>query len=181
MKGAGDPYCVTSLTEVLLGSGYRKLILASDGEPALVSLQRAAGARAGVAGGIETIHDISAPHDSSGNGLAEMAVKEIKCKVRTIKHQVEQLHGIVISPTHHSLAWMPMYAAALVNRARVGMDGKTAWEVRKGKPCKRALAPLGGESAQLAERESEVFIRVWIPGRLFLRCGGWEGYDVDWQ
>ena len=36
-----------------------------------------------------------------------------------------------------------MYGTALINRARRGPDGRSAWELRKGRPCRRQLAMFG--------------------------------------
>jgi len=142
-KGVGDPYCARTLGEVLVLSGHRKIIFVSDGEPSIVALKRAAAAYAGARTGVEIIPEVSAEGDSQANGLAEGGVKECKAKIRTIKYDTERMHNIQIPPTHSTLTWMGLYAAALINRARRGPDGKTAWELRKGRPCRRALAPFG--------------------------------------
>ena len=50
-----------------------------------------------------------------------------------------------IPVTHDVLPWLIMYAAMLINICRVGEDGKTAYERRRGKKFKREI-PQFGES-----------------------------------
>ena len=44
---------------------------------------------------------------------------------------------------HVVLAWLVLWAVASVNLGRKGVDGKTAYELRAGRPWKRPLAQFG--------------------------------------
>ena len=44
--------------------------------------------------------------------------------------------------TRPVFAWFVSFSAVL-NRARVGRNGRPPWDLRKGRPFKRALAPFG--------------------------------------
>ena len=63
-----------------------------------------------------------------GNGLAEGAVKELKAKIRTLRHSTEDANP----ETPDSLAWLVTHAAATINWFRPGLDGKTPYELRVG-------------------------------------------------
>jgi hypothetical protein len=91
----------------------------------------------------ECIAQTSSKGDSSGNGLAESAVKEIKAKARTMVYAVQELHGTKLDAGHVAIPWMVQYAAAIMNRARRGDDGRTAWELRQGRKLFKPLCPFG--------------------------------------
>ena len=102
----------------------------------------------------------SAVGDSQGNGLAEHAVREVKAKVRTVCLQTKELHGTEIKADHPCLPWLVEYAAMSINVGRRGPDGRTAWELRHGRPWKRLMAPFservlylpGGKGASRLEQ-----------------------------
>ena len=48
-----------------------------------------------------------------------------------------------IEETHNILPWLIMYAAMLENICKVGEDGKTAYERRRGKKFKRDTTEFG--------------------------------------
>ena len=79
------------LAKELGSGGYGRLVVRSDGEPAVIAHVRAA--RAVLAAQdvpVEVVHERVSKEQSPGNGLAEGAVKEVKAKVRTLRHAMEQ-------------------------------------------------------------------------------------------
>jgi hypothetical protein len=124
-------------------AGHRRYVFQSDGESSIVDLKRAVARQLAEQTGAECIPETSSKGDSSGNGLAEAAVKEIKAKVRTLVHAVRELHGTSLKADHVALPWIVQYAAAIMNRARRGEDGRTAWELRKGRQYLKPLCPFG--------------------------------------
>ena len=54
----------------------------SDGEPALLAHVKACVP-------LESVHEQVSKEQSPGNGLAEGAVKELKAKIRTLRHSTE--------------------------------------------------------------------------------------------
>eukprot|EP00971_Amphidinium_carterae_P275602 5468716-Amphidinium_carterae.1 len=70
--------------------------------------------------------------DSSGNGLAEHSVRELKAKTRGLRLQVEELHDITLVHSDAIVVWMVLFAAMIINIGRRGPDGRTAWELRYG-------------------------------------------------
>eukprot|EP00971_Amphidinium_carterae_P265645 5270115-Amphidinium_carterae.1 len=73
----------------------------------------------------------SSRSDSSGNGLAEHAVRELKAKTRGLRLQVEELHGITLCASDAIVVWTVLFAASamVINIGRRGPDGRTAWEL----------------------------------------------------
>ena len=92
------------------------MVVRSDGEPALLAHLRAARART-------TVSDVPL---ESVKGLAEGALKELKAKIRTLRHSTEMGLGRRIRETHDSLAWLVTHAQAAINWFRRGLDGKDA-------------------------------------------------------
>ena len=90
--------------------------------------------------GIEIVPEDSVAYDSASDGLAELAVRECKAKARSLKAQVEAIHGIELDATHPILAWAVEFAAMSINIGRRGPDGRTAWELRHGRDWKGELA-----------------------------------------
>ena len=52
---------------------------------------------------LESVHEQVSKERSPGNGLAEGAVKELKAKIRTLRHSTEMGLGRRIPETHDSL------------------------------------------------------------------------------
>ena len=142
-KGCVHPWPAKVLGRELQLAGHRRYVFASDGEPAIVELKRQAALIALTRAGMECVPEVSSKGDSAGNGLAEGAVKEIKAKVRTLVHALQQLHSLKVEPNSQCLPWLVAFAAALMNRSRRGPDGRTAWELRKGRACRRQLCAFG--------------------------------------
>ena len=80
-KGIGDSTIVDKVTRWVDALGYRKVVLKTDGEPALVTVQEAvAKARTH-----ETICQNPPGYDPQANGAAERAVAEVKAQMRAFK------------------------------------------------------------------------------------------------
>jgi hypothetical protein len=86
--------------------------------------------------------------DSDGNGLAEVAVREIKGMVRTLKLSVERRCGRELPMDHPVVLWSANYAGYLINRCNVSRkfaDGLTPWqrERRRGTGHKTTVPRYG--------------------------------------
>ena len=118
----------------------------SDQEPAIIDLKRAAVAK------LKTMtadqgqstakvdYEESPVGQSQANSLAERAIWEVEGMTRTLVHSVEGLHKIELPVTHPARLWAIEYAAQLLCRfARSSSDGRTPYELRRGRAFKRAL------------------------------------------
>ena len=130
------------LAKELQAGGYHRVIVRSDGEPALLAHVKAARAMTLVSDvPLESVYEQVSKEQSPGNGLAEGAVKELKAKIRTLRHSTEMGLGRRIPETHDSLAWLVTHAAATINWFRPGLGGKTSYELRVGRKFRRPVAP----------------------------------------
>ncbi|CAK0865359.1 unnamed protein product, partial [Prorocentrum cordatum] len=139
-KGTQNPWPTKSWSRRLASAGHKRFVFRSDGEAPLVALKTRIGAKLKEEYGIETVPEESAVGDSQGNGLAEHAVREVKAKVRTVRAQVDDLHGVSIGVEHPVTPWMVELAAMSINLGRRGADGRAAWELRHGRPFNKDLA-----------------------------------------
>ena len=73
------------------------------------------------------------------NGRVEMAVREVK-------RQCRQNTGVRISDHTPQLSWLPCFAAPVMNKMRVGTDGKTSEMRRTGPKMEKANGAIWRES-----------------------------------
>ena len=134
-----DEYATSRIAQDIRGLGYRKIILKSDQEPAIVALKDSVSA----ATGIEVIPEESPVGESQSNGRVERAVRTVKGQIRTMKEAVDSRFQDRIAGHHPVLSWLPRHAAASIVRYNIGKDGRTAHERWKGKKFKREVAEFG--------------------------------------
>ena len=126
------------LAEVIVQTGFPKLILKSDGEPAIKELKREAVKLAREEVNIEVVMEESMEYVSETNGPVEQAVRAVEDKVRTLKFAVEEMHGVKIESDAPIFKWVVLYGGQIMSRAhRYEVAGRTAYERRKGQPYKR--------------------------------------------
>ena len=78
----------------LQAGGYHRVVVRSDGEPALLAHVKAARAMTLVSDvPLEMVHEQVSKEQSPGSGLAEGAVKELKAKIRTLRHAQRRVLG----------------------------------------------------------------------------------------
>ena len=132
------------LARELQAGGYPRVVVRSDGEPALLAQVRAARATTMVADvPLQSAHEQVSKEQSPGNGLAERAVKELKAKIRTLRHSTDMGFGRQILETHDCLAWLVTHAGATINWFQPALDGKTQYDLRVGRKFRRPVAPWG--------------------------------------
>ena len=179
-KGTQDAYCAKQTTTELSLAGHRRFVLRSDGEPAILALRTLVCAKLAGEHGQETVVETSPVGDSQGNGLAEQAVREVKAKTRTLKFHTEELVGVRIGNDSTVLPWLVKHAVAMINRGRKGPDGRTAWELRHGRPYRRELAMFGEKILYqpVGKRPSRLDPR-FIPG-IFFGVVQWRAARKSW-
>ena len=133
-----DEHAVAELKNDVIGSGFTEVLVRSDNEPAILALKESAATALKLAG-VNVKTEESALYGSQSNGLAESAVKDAKDAVRTNLACLVRRFGLEFPGGHPVLTWLVKYSVAMVNRCRRGPDGKTAYELRKGRKFARAL------------------------------------------
>ena len=66
------------------------------------------------------------------NGRVEMAVREVKRQCRSLRISAEQNTSVRIADDSPVLSWLPRFAAQVMNKMRIGKDGKTSEMRRTG-------------------------------------------------
>ena len=106
-------------------SGYigEKTTFKSDQEPNIIALKHAAAASR-----IDQTVPLERPvRSSKSNGMMENAANMLQGQLRTIKHHDESRLGICIEPGGAVCSWLIPYCADILNKFRIGTDGRTAY------------------------------------------------------
>jgi thiol-disulfide isomerase/thioredoxin len=159
-KGVND-YAVGKLVEDLNNLGYKKVVLKSDQEPAIVALCRQA--KANFQG--EVVPEASPKGESQSNGEIERAVQAIEGQARTLKEHLEQKAGWEIKENSPILMWLIEHAGTLINLFHVGVphDGKTAYQRIRGRKWTVAL-PQFGEAVEFKRKTNQKLDVRWERG-----------------
>ena len=91
----------------------------------------------------ETVPIESPVRASKSNGMMENAVKIWQGQLRTIKHFVESRVGKPIEPGGALFSWLIPFCADILNKFRVGADGRTAYERITTHECNVAQIGFG--------------------------------------
>ena len=163
-----DEHAITELENDVICSGFTEVLVRSDNEPAILALKESAATVLKLAG-VTVKTEESALYDSQSNGLAESAVNDSKeCGENEFGLPRQTFWTGVSRRTPSPDLVCVKYSVAMVNRCRRGPDGKTAYELRKGRKFARALP-------HFAEK-----ILFMIPGvtkgvaRVERKMGGWN-------
>ena len=81
--------------------------------------------------------------DHMANGRVEMAVREVKRRCRTLRISTEQNTGVRVSDDSPLLIWFLRLAAQVINKMRIGKDGKTSELRRTGRRWRKPVAQFG--------------------------------------
>ena len=139
MKGPGDVWVVKKLVKDIEELGRRDIILKTDGEPSMLSLQRAmALLRPGL-----TKPENPPAYNPSSNGACEKAVQDVSAQIRTLTLALEARLGLKIEEDHPVMDWIITHAAYVVTKFSVGHDGMTLHERLTGRKWTRPMIELG--------------------------------------
>ena len=127
-RGLASMHGAEDMIKDIAKLGYKEVILKSDNEPALRSVQEEVQKRREDV----TILENSLVGDSRSNGAAERAVQAVGEQVRGLRKALEDLVGYRLPGTHPVLAWMIEHAADVLSKFLVGDDGKTAYDRLRG-------------------------------------------------
>eukprot|EP00971_Amphidinium_carterae_P194208 3853846-Amphidinium_carterae.3 len=138
-KGTVHAWPVETLLTNVRFLGYPRLVIRTDGEPAILDVRLQLAAQLRVRHGMEITEETAA--DSAANGLAEGSVRDMKACIRTLHYALQATYGDV-SPRHVILPFMVRYAAFCYNVGQVGRDGLTPWQRIKGKKFGKTMVPF---------------------------------------
>ena len=136
-----NAHAIRSVVREIDLAGYNRLIIKSDQEPAILDLLRAA--KRERAEDIEIQPEESPVGEHQSNGDIERAVQAVEGQIRCMILSLESRYKSKIRQDHPIFPWLIRHSAILLNIAKVGDDGKTAYERRKGKRFLRAIPEIG--------------------------------------
>ena len=133
-------YSISFLVGFIEDLDFHRIILKCDCEPSTQALQDAV-IHACV--GVEVIPQGPLEGDHMANGRFEMAVREVKRHCRTLRMFAEQNTSVRIADDSPLLSWLPRFAAQVMNKMRIGKDGKTSEMRRTGRRWRKPMAQVG--------------------------------------
>ena len=129
-KGGGDPHAARLLPKWIDGLACQEVTVRTDGEPSICEIIRRV--RELRAEATTTVDEISLPGDSTGNGVAEMAILTVGGLVRSTKAVVEEKVVEGRSAGQRPVAWMVHHAAQVICTCMAAVDGLTLFRLLKG-------------------------------------------------
>ena len=94
-KGIG-PYSIKVMSDMLLFTGHKKVILKSDGESSIKALKEAVKNSSNFSMGVE----VSPVGDSKANGEIERAIRAVQGQVRTFKGALDEHYNTEFGEDH---------------------------------------------------------------------------------
>ena len=141
-KGMAEKWVAEQMAEDIetIGLSEERIILKADQEASITEVQRAvAKAREGYGTAIEQ----SKVGDSNTNGKIERAIQDLKGLVRTLRADLESKTGGKVHLDDPIVPWMVRHAGHLLTRCRVRENGRTAFQMMKGRRSNAKLVPFG--------------------------------------
>ena len=124
---------------MILFTGYKRVILKSDGESSIKALKDAVKNSVDLNLGVE----VSPVGDSRANGEIERAIKTVQGQVRTLKSALDEHYKTEFNEDHVLLPRLIAYAASLISKFTSGEGGKTAHVRARGRQFSKALPEFG--------------------------------------
>ena len=106
-------YALAFFTGWLRGLGWKRLLLRSDNERALLAFLRAAAASLE---SVEVIEQASPEGDHAANGLAEVGVREVKAQTRVLKSHLEERLKRQLDWGEPLATWLVRHSANCLSR-----------------------------------------------------------------
>ena len=110
-KGLGDETIVKRMTQSVDEIGYRKVVIKTDGEPALITVQEKITAKCVH----KTLVENPLAYDPQANGGAERAVAEVEAQLRAIQIGLETRIRTQVDIEWPVIEWMIPHAADVIN------------------------------------------------------------------
>ena len=173
-KGSTEDWAVNQVAEDLDTVGLRndRIIMKSDQESAVVDMAKAVAEVRATQYGTAIEH--SAVGDSDSNGTIERAIQDVEQQIRVMRAALERRLNRKIKLNEPVVPWMIRHAACLITRCRIRPNGRTSYQMMKGRKS----------NSKMAEFCEVVHFRIpktpLMPGKFEdLWCEGvWLGFDM---
>ena len=129
-----DETVVKWALEKLEEAGYKgtKITLKSDQEEAILALKRAIAAKRTA----ETAMIESPVRESKSNGQMERMIRAWRAQMRTVKDHLEARLKERLRRDNPLIHWLNAWAGEILNKYRVGPNGRTPYELATGHRCR---------------------------------------------
>ena len=134
-----NAYAIKILAGMIVSLGYKKILLKSDQEPAVLALKEAVKNELG----IEVIDEESPEYDSQANGEVERAIQMVQGQFRAMKDSLETRYEVRFDGDHQCIPWLVSHASDSITRYHVYEDGSTGYRNWKGKPFGKEVIEFG--------------------------------------
>ena len=139
IKGPTDTWGINKIVKNLEVLGRAKIVLKTDGEPALIAFQsKIITARDGT-----TIPKNPPAYNPESNGAIESGVKMGNEQLRAIKLALEERLGRTIEISHPIYEWGLQHGCWIVSNFSLGHDGKVPQQRLTGRKWTRPLCEFG--------------------------------------
>ena len=138
-KGTGDGWALEYALKFIKFLGYKRIILKSDQEPAMMDFKTTIQK---MFEGEAMIED-SQVKDKATNGFIENSIREVEGMIRTLKDQVEKYSGVKVNKDSPLLPWLVIHASNLITCYKIQPDGRSSYQRLKGKRAYAYIAPFG--------------------------------------
>ncbi len=130
-----DGYTAGLVVSAVSWIGHVKVILKSDGEPAILKLVKKSleEIKTKVEDMETATSEQSHPRDSQSNGGTEVGIRIVRGLFRTLRLCLEKRVGHRIPPNHPLTSWLLEHTAVLLNAIVKGDAGRTAWCRARGR------------------------------------------------
>ncbi|CAE7318183.1 GIP, partial [Symbiodinium sp. CCMP2456] len=164
-KGVNN-YAVHVMNEALKFAGRQRVIIMSDGEPAIRAVVDTVARQAGRETQVQ-----HAPKETHGpsNGAAERAILEVARQARTLVHALETRYpGYQLKGDNEVFPWVIRHSGWLITRFLIKADGKTPYERLKGREYKGEIVdPLETihykiDKDQRGKLDAQTSIGIWL-------------------
>ena len=125
------------------GFDNARLIIKNDQEVAIKEVQAELRRRRSALQEAGTAVEHSRVGDSASNGRVERCIQELGGQVRTLRVALEERLRTTIPLSHPIVPWLIRHSADILNKCQVREEGKTSFELIKGRACIEPLAEFG--------------------------------------
>ena len=132
-------HAIKVLTGNLEEVGHKRVIVRSDQEPAILKLKQAVKREAS----LEMVNEESPVGESPSLGSVNIHISILQGQIRTLRDAVETKYRKRMHGGNPAIPWMVQHAAGILNRYRLGSDGKTAYQRVKGRKFQRDVVEFG--------------------------------------
>ena len=142
-KGASEYRAVSQICEDLETIGLKsdRIVIKSDQEGAIVAKPKEILRHRETEFG--TGIDNSSVGDSDSNGTIERAIQDVEGQTRTLRAALEERVQERVDLDNPVVPWMVRHAAYLITRCRIRPNGRTSFQVMKGRRSNTKMAEFG--------------------------------------